>query len=222
MAREEQRQAALKEQRSRTLADASEKIRQANEAKYRESLDNPFGSNDRPTTAGSDVNSRLAIRMAASSHSAAQSEEITRQKANTLSNPSASGECPTTLAHLAPQLPEYSHSELTAVRNQILIEDVEADYQRLLSQQISPGAAARTFLKNANESEKQRVVAMQCMRTVTNNADQMRAALENGTYRFTGRGIADSCAASYVNMYYGAVAMREMAIIVSCMAQRER
>jgi hypothetical protein len=63
------------------------------------------------------------------------------------------------------------------------------------------------------------VTAQQCIRQVSTDPDGIIKQLEDGTYNFTRDTIMESCAASYVLMYYMAVGMKEMALTVACRAR---
>lgn len=130
-----------------------------------------------------------------------------------------SGNCPATLAHLAPRLPEYSSApDLMKLRNVILTEDLNAAFRKAIAAGNSPAQAASSQLKKSQEAEASRERAKQCIVQVSTSPNAVIASLENGSYDMSRSTIQSECAKMYVGMYYGAVAMKEVAVGFACRA----
>lgn len=137
---------------------------------------------------------------------------------------SASAGCKTTFAHLAPRLPEYRVAELQRARAAILAEDLTQTLGRAKSMGFSAAAAAAQSLQAADNADREVSRATACIRTFATDPEPVVRSLERGTYAFSGSrmdqlNIHASCAAQYVLLKYTAIATREGAVQMACMAQ---
>lgn len=131
--------------------------------------------------------------------------------------------CPTSLAHLATQLPQYDVPDLKQVRSAILQLSTTEMYQRMLAQGITPANGAKMAIQDAKNMEQQREIAKQCVRQTSANPESVISSLERGTYRSPNRaaaGVLDGCAQGYVLMHYQAVATKAAAVAIACMARQ--
>jgi hypothetical protein len=137
---------------------------------------------------------------------------------------SAGGACQPTLAHLAPRLPQYNVAEIQQTRTAILNEDLRVAARKAKSMGLSTADAASQSLQAANNADQQVKVAAGCIRNFATSPDQVIRSLEQGTFKFGGRSIGqlninESCAAQYVVLKYAAIATRESAVQMACLAR---
>ncbi|MCC6967499.1 MAG: hypothetical protein IT391_14605 [Nitrospira sp.] len=131
--------------------------------------------------------------------------------------------CPTSLAHLANQLPQYDVPDLQQARSAILQLSTTAMYQRMLASGITPANGAKMAIQDAQKIAEQREIAKQCIRQTAANPESVISSLEHGTYRSPNRaagGVLDGCAQGYVLMHYSAVAAKASAVAIACMAKQ--
>ncbi len=156
---------------------------------------------------------------------ASQTDSVSSEFVKTgVESSSGSGTCKTTLAHLAPQLPTYDVVEIEQTRSAILQENLQAAARRAKAMGLSTADAASQALQAANNADEQVKVAQRCIKNFANNPDDTISSLEGGTFKFSGRSIAqlsinESCAAQYVVLKYSAIATREGALQMACLAQ---
>lgn len=137
--------------------------------------------------------------------------------------PGSTHSCPTSLAHLAPKLPQYDVPDLQRARSAILQLSTTEMYQRMLNSGITPANGAKMAIQDVEKVEQQREVAKQCVRQTAANPESVISALERGTYRSptpTASGVLDGCARGYVLMHYQAVATKAAAVAIACMARQ--
>jgi hypothetical protein len=133
------------------------------------------------------------------------------------------GACKTTLGHLAPRLPQYDVAEIQQVRTAILNEDLRLTSQKAKSMGLSTAAAASQSLQAANTADAQVKNAAGCIRNFATSPEEAIRSLEQGSFKFNGRSISqlninESCAAMYIVLKYQAIAMRESAVQMACLA----
>ncbi len=136
----------------------------------------------------------------------------------------ASNACKTSLAHLSPRLPVYQVDQLQQVRSAILAEDLNGTLSRARSQGLSTAQAASMSLQAANNADDEVRKGVNCIRNFASSPESVIDALENGVFRFSSTRMGDlnineSCAAQYVVLKYTAVATRESAVQMACLAQ---
>ncbi len=132
--------------------------------------------------------------------------------------------CKTTLTHLAPRLPSYSVAELNNARNAILAEDLNRALKRARELGYTTGTAAKASLDAANNADREVEKAKVCIRTNNNNSENVISDLMAGQFDFGSRSLRElslshNCAAMFVLMQYTAIATRESAIQMTCLAQ---
>ncbi|WP_425259981.1 hypothetical protein ACPOLB_03860 [Rubrivivax sp. RP6-9] len=136
----------------------------------------------------------------------------------------AGGACKTTLAHLAPSLPQYDVAEIQETRTAIVSEDLRVAARKAKSMGLSTADAASQSLQAANNADQQVKVAAECIRNFATSPEQVIRSLEQGTFQFGGGSIGqlninESCAAQYVVLKYAAIATRESAVQMACLAR---
>lgn len=164
---------------------------------------------------------RLSAAEALTSRS--KSADIVAPVATAVNAGTGGGACRTTLGHLAPRLPQYDVAEIQQVRTAILNEDLRRASQKAKSMGLSTAAAASQSLQAANNADAQVKNAAGCIRNFATSPEQVIRSLEQGNFKFNGRSISqlninESCAAQYVVLRYQAVAMRESAVQMACLA----
>jgi type II secretory pathway pseudopilin PulG len=152
-----------------------------------------------------------------------EAQAAAKQQAARQQTAAASG-CKTSLAHLAPRLPVYQVDQIQQVRSAILAEDLNGTLSRARSQGFSTAQAASVSLQSANNADGEVRKGVNCIRSFATNPDQVVGALESGVFRFSSTrmsdlNISESCAAQYVVLKYAAIAMRESAVQMACLAQ---
>lgn len=138
--------------------------------------------------------------------------------------PKTAGGCKTSFAHLAPRLPEYRVAELRSARAAILAEDLTQALGRAKAMGLSAASAAAQSLQAADNADREVAKATACIRSFASNPEPVIRALEQGNYTFSGGqlnqlNIHQSCAAQYVLLKYAAIATREGALQMACLAQ---
>jgi len=131
--------------------------------------------------------------------------------------------CRTSLSHLGPRLPQYRVQELQESRSAILTEDLGAAMNKARAMGYTPASAASAALRSAKNAESEVEKAKACIHAFATNPNDVISQLEQGRFSFSGSRIQDlstheSCAAIYVVLKYTAVASRESAIQMACLA----
>lgn len=145
--------------------------------------------------------------------------EMARNTPPSISPSSAGGNCPSSLAHIAPQLPSYSHPTLRSVRNTVLSTDVRSEIRRARSSGYSMSQVAAQMRNNWRQADAELPRMESCIRqTQQYGADATIAQLKAGTYSFESPSIHENCAGAYVNAYYQAVTFRAIADAAACWA----
>lgn len=129
--------------------------------------------------------------------------------------------CPRDLRHLERSLPQYSDAELETLRREILSTDTVAAMQWTTAQGHTPRRAADLALQQSEQHERGFPQVEACIRSSTQKPDAVISSIKAGTYDLSrpSGGISGSCIKSYIAYYYGWVANREMAVVLSCMAR---
>lgn len=140
---------------------------------------------------------------------------------------SSSSGCKTTLAHLSARLPLYNVAEIQQVRIAILGEDLQRAAQKAKSMGLSTAQAASQSLQAADNADGEVIRAAGCIRNFANTPEPVMNSLEAGTFKFSGKQISElnihqSCAAQYVVLKYTAIALRESAVQMACLARSSR
>lgn len=129
------------------------------------------------------------------------------------------GNCPRTLALLANRLPRYADPNLQNLRQQMLAIDVVDTMAKAQAQGYSPQAAAKATVLQAQEADRALSDSEACVRAYSPQPAAAIAALRNGTAPINGmKNATAACSGAYVAAYYAAVAMRELAIDMACLA----
>jgi len=131
--------------------------------------------------------------------------------------------CAKNLSYLEPKLrPNYQEPSIQIVRDAILHTDIAAEYQKQKNNGHSPSQVAAAALDKAKEYEAMVPNAEAGIRAVAVDPDMIIQQLRSGTYVFgNGAGMLDAYAGEYIRAYWGALAMREGAIGIACMAAAE-
>lgn len=129
-----------------------------------------------------------------------------------------SSSCPTTLAYLAPKLPQYSDPDLTRMRTTIIETNVSDVMQQSIKQGYTPSSAADAALRQAQSDQQSLKSAESCLGGAAADPDKAARALQDGTFDFSNTSVSASCAKAYVLGYYGWVTNREVAVALACMA----
>lgn len=141
--------------------------------------------------------------------------------------PTRSGNCRTTLAHLDSRLPRYRDGELEHLRQAVLRTDLQQALQAARAQGLTPSAAAKAALDQARAAEHGGPAAESCIRNSALNPVAVLEALRNGSFDFSGvtrygPSMHRDCAKGYVAYYYQLVANREAATGMACLASIQR
>lgn len=139
------------------------------------------------------------------------------------SNLSGGSGCKTNLLHLAPMLPQYGVQELQETRSAILSEDINVALGKAQAMGYSAASAASSSLQSARSAEAEVEKARSCIDSFAADPGAVITRLERGQFDFSGSrlqdlGIHEACAASYVVLKYSAIASREMAVQMACLA----
>lgn len=130
--------------------------------------------------------------------------------------------CPQNLASLSPRLANYADPELRSLRSTILNLNINDVMQNARGMGYSPAAAARLSLQQAESDEAALPQAEACIRSSSNNPAGAIQSLRNGTFAFDNASIPSACAKGYVVAYWGALANRETASAMACLAATMR
>lgn len=147
-------------------------------------------------------------------------------QASTGNNPAgtgsaSSGTCPSTLAHLAPRLPNYRDSVLQQARSVVLNTNLPNTLAEARRQGYSDQAALSALLQQADVAEQGLPNAESCLRSISGATGDVARQLRDGSYPLRDDGsIASNCARGYVMAYWQALANREIAVAFACLIQR--
>jgi hypothetical protein len=132
---------------------------------------------------------------------------------------SSAGACTTSLAHLASVLPDYPDPELRQLRQQILATDLNDALETAHGQGFSSSGAAQAALQQAEEYDRGRPQAEACIRqSAASDPGGIIRSLDDGSYDFNAGGIPSDCAKAYAAWKMGAIATREAAVGMACLA----
>jgi hypothetical protein len=126
--------------------------------------------------------------------------------------------CPRTLSYLDSKLPRYTDPDLQTLRQQIIGVDVVDALGKAAAQGYAPKAAVAATVQQAQQAEAALTQSEACVRAYSASPDDAIARLKQGSASINGMGnAAAACSGAYVAAYYGAVAMREVAIDMACL-----
>lgn len=136
-------------------------------------------------------------------------------------NAIANSNCPKSLAHLSMALPDYNNPKLHQARETLLREDMVVVYKKGLASGLTPKQMVLQTQEQARYALSEQNNAKQCVKGASISSTTVIKQLESGTYRFSNNpGISEECANAYVLHYYQAVANKEAAVIIACMATK--
>jgi hypothetical protein len=128
--------------------------------------------------------------------------------------------CYTNLSYLDSMLPRYNDPEVEGLRQQILNTDLNQALAAAQSQGLSPSQAVSAALQQADQYDAAAPSAEQCiLQSAAGDPDAIMNSLDSGTYSMGSGGILWSCAKAYVIWRMGAIANREAAVGLACLAQ---
>ena len=129
------------------------------------------------------------------------------------------GNCPATLAHLAPNLPQYNDAQLQQLRQASLAIDMRDTLEGVKAQGFTASQAAAEAARVSKATEAELSAAAQCLNAFGVEPEKLAAQLQNGSFEFADSANSN-CARGYVVAYYSSVVNKEAAVILACMARQ--